>query len=270
MKNRVVVNVATGEHYMKGQRRLSTRLAELDEEYILFRDRLPDDSPAHRERPYAFKAAALAKANRCGFDQILWCDASILPLRPLEPVWAHAAEHGVWMLRNGYSNYQWTADEAYPYLFPEWFSADAERLASVEDRMELARAENRKIEHVMAGAIVVDLRHERGRAFLLEYLRLCIHTPACRGPWTNLNATHAPTRYTVPRAWRPDERECPCGPRDVLGHRHDQTVASVVAHRLGVVLTDPPVLCSYPPADRRPDPRTVIWMDGNYDAPVNW
>ncbi len=232
MSNRAIVNVATGA-YVRGQERFLEQLALKGENYFHWRDSLPTYSPPHSEIPYAFKAWAL-KAAACthDVDVLLWCDSSIvLGPRAIEDLWRHIEEKGYWIAKNpgNYSNYEWTADSAYPDLFPGW------KNSQTEDLWQVARAANRRIPHVAATAFGLDLRKAVGKAILDEYLRLA-QTKAFCGPWVNAN--HAGDRPSPPRM------DC-CGPPDVRGHRHDQTALSVIAWRLGCELTNCPEWFAY-------------------------
>jgi|SRR5580693_2651545 hypothetical protein len=236
MKHRTVVNVATGPHYIKGQERLTEALAALGEDYHVWRDVLPPDSPAHEKIPYAFKAYALEAARRCGQTLLLWADASIVPIAKLDPIFEYAEAHGVWLADNGWKNSQWTCDAAYGDLF------DVDR----ENFREL----NRKIKHVVATAFALDLSHPKGAQFFMEYLRLA-KTNAFKGPWWNSNGE------------RPDYAKHagaePCGPPECLGHRHDQTAASVIAWRFGIPLTTCPKFFAY---DGRESDETILVAKG--------
>jgi hypothetical protein len=248
---RAIVNVATG-HYVKGQKRLAAFPVTIG-----WTDELPRGCPAHTERPYAFKAYALKQTYEdYGHETLLWCDACMIPgARPLDELWEYIEEHGVWFAKNGYSNYEWTADSAYPDLFPG-------PLATVPTGMDERRKLNRTIPHVVATAFGISLKHDKGRAFLDEYFRLASETEAFCGPWINGPLSGDPSNH---------HRMAPCGPADVRGHRHDQTAASVIAWRLGVPLTECPEFFSY--ANRRADgslhmedqsPRTCLIADGAY------
>lgn len=238
--SRAIVNVATTPGYQRGQRRLEAALRATGD--ICSSDplsaawfpweNLPQGCPPHRERPYAFKAYGLKAASLRQCDSLLWLDSSIVPVQPLAPLWERIERDGYWISRNGWSNYEWTAEAAYPALFGDW-QGDAERLREV----------NRKIPHVVATAFGLSLRHPIGRAILDEYYRLASETDAFCGPWRN-------------------EPTTPCGPADVHGHRHDQTALSVIAWRLGAVLTDPPDVFAYANRDGSVDPRTILEARG--------
>jgi hypothetical protein len=228
-------------------------------------DELPDGCPPHAEVPYAMKAYALKNVADAGDETLLWCDACILPgARPLTDLWEKIERDGVWLANNGFSNYEWTADFAYPELFREELAKwgiDPDRHSPLPAYLlEELRKLNKKIPHVVATAFGISLKHPKGRAFLDEYYRLASETKAFCGPWTNLGRTamYAPD-FT--EQWMPGERQCVCGPPDVRGHRHDQSAASVIAWRLGVELTDCPEWFSYRGGETD---KTCLIADGSY------
>ena len=232
---RAIVNVATGS-YVKGQERLTEWCAAHQEDYVHFRNALPAYSPSHAEIPYAFKAHALANAAEQGYRTLLWCDACIIPVRPLKPLWERIERDGYWIGSQagpepdrGYSNYEWTADSAYPGLFPGV-------------KLEIARALNRKIPHVVATCFGLSLAHPAGTQILHEYCRMAQQALAFCGPWTN-------------------KREAPCGPPDVRGHRHDQTALSVIADRMACTLTRWPDVFAYRGHETE---KTIVVADGVY------
>jgi hypothetical protein len=234
--NRITVCVATGR-YGTGALRLAARMRELNERFIPWYQE-PMHSPPHSRVPYAFKARALEIVASEGADTILWADACIYPLQSLTRIWERAEQHGAWIGRNGWKNIQWTAVDAYPDL-------------------NITRAENEGIEHVVATAFAVCLRHPVGREIFNEYVNLGLHTRAFVGPWKNGPGDPVSNAH-VPRVG-------PCGPPEVLGHRHDQTALSVIAWRAGVPLTESPDYFAYGKVgDAGIDPRTVLLADGSY------
>ena len=253
---RAVVNVATGARYLRGQERLRAAvLKQANSDYRIYFDRdlehfsprLPR-CPSHSDVPYAFKAFALASAVRPESDLLLWADASILPIRSLEPIWERIERDGYWMSDNGYSNATWTADSAYYDLFEDEINA-----ATIAGKSEIktVREINRKIQHVVATAFGLNVRHPKGKAFLDEYYRLASETRAFCGPWWNKNSPEDAGKLGA----------APCGPPDVRGHRHDQTAASVIAWRLGFELTQPPEYLAY--RGRETD-KTILVVDGGF------
>lgn len=266
MPSRCVVNVAfSNTHYLRKQKRLAGELIKLKETRMFWWERLPEGSPTHDEMPYAFKAVALAEAAKV-HSLLMWADASIIPLQRLDPIWEYAQEHGVWLSHGGWSNYEWTADSAYPDLFPEAERARTAVIDLARDRgedyspdqtalageLEILRQCNRSIPHVAATAFAIDLTSITGKAFFDEYCRLATQTSAFKGPWIN-----------SPKQSPLDREHDICGPPDVKGHRHDQTCASVLAWRLGIPLTRPPEFLAYGKFGENNDERTIVLADGS-------
>lgn len=244
--SRCVVNFAMGsrmgQSYVKGQWRLKSQLT--GENTRFYTNGYPVHCPTHQDVPYAFKAYALKEAAAF-HDVLLWCDSSVvLGSRPLADLWEKIERDGYWIGRNGFTNYEWTATEAYSFLFPE---------AIKTGHWEEMRDVNKRIPHVIATAFGLDVRSQTGRAFLDEYLRLA-QTRAFCGPATNSNFPGA--------QFSGNPAKCaPCGPADVRGHRHDQTAASVIAWRLGMKLSDSPEWFAYRGGETD---KTCLVADGSF------
>ena len=207
---RVVVSVATGPRYCAMQDRLN-RMLDLAEYRVFWRDVLPLNSPTHEDVPYGFKIWAIKRAVEMEVPTVLWLDSSIVPLRPLSLLWELIEKQGYWFSENlpqgrldlpCWNCGQWTCDSA---LSP----------------LGITREAAFTIPHVIGTAFGLDFNHQIARDFFDDYLRLAIERTAFQGPWDNRDGSAS----AEPR---------------VLGHRHDQTVASVLAWRRGMKLTRPP------------------------------
>ena len=204
---RTVVSVAT-DHFVAHQDRLREGLEGMAGSGVLhfYRGFLPPSSPTHEACPWGFKVYALLET--CG-DAMLWCDSSIVPLRPLTRLWDLIEAQGYWFSENlppgeygaPYNCGQFTCDSALPLL-------------------GITREEAFGIPQVIATAFGLDMRHQIARDFLAEWKRLA-ENGSFRGPQNNVYGEASPD------------------PR-VVGHRHDQTAASVIAYRLGMRLSRPP------------------------------
>lgn len=221
---RLVLNVATGP-YVAGQRRLKRALSNHAENWtpgLYWADEMPPGSPNHHRMPYAFKAWAIEAARLHEADLVLWADACIVPIRSMEPLWDLIDRQGYWFSRNGWQNGQWCSDAALPLL-------------------GITREESFQQEHVVATTFGLNLRSEIGATFASEYLRLAQNGSFC-GPWVN------------------NAGEASADPR-VRGHRHDQAAASVIVHRLGMILTNSPQWFAYKGGETA---ETVLVADGAY------
>lgn len=234
-ERRAVVCIATPEssrRYPVGLKRLSAAVEKQGLAKMLGSTELPKGSPTHAEKPYVFKAYALAAARDRGFTTLLWADASILPVQDMTPLWERIESQGYWFSDNGFKNYQWTSNSAYPVLFPDH---------SLEEAREL----NKTIPHITTAAFGLNLMNPTGYTFFREFYDFATKTDVFSGPWQNTSET-------------------PCGPPDVLGHRHDQTVASYLVYCFGMQLTAPPDVFAYGREGEASDPRTILLADGNY------
>lgn len=163
---RAIVSVGTSELHVRGLNRMFVPLQKygLKCNKILY-SAFMNHWPKHSDKPFAFKCSALRDAVEDGYDQLLWLDSSILPLRSLEPIWEIAEREGVWLARNGWFNSFWTNNAAYPIL-------------------GITREENDKIPHVVGGAFAVDLRHPKGGEFFKQFCHYGLETRAFVGPLT--------------------------------------------------------------------------------------
>lgn len=70
-------------------------------------------SPSHYEVPYGFKCYQIQEAIEAGYRKILWCDSTIVKVGNLDPLFEHAAKHGVCAFENlGYPLKYWIHDAA--------------------------------------------------------------------------------------------------------------------------------------------------------------
>lgn len=193
----VIVNYAKDAWYPKGQQRMVRTFR--DRGYLgnfnLYGDESELGCPSHGVVPYAFKAYAIKKAMDEGYEKVLWVDSSIWLCNDHLRIWKHIGEHGYLFHLNGWNSGIWCCDNALPLL-------------------DLTREEAFAIPHMMAMVMGFDFTQQICRDFLDQYYAHALKGTYC-GPWDNAGnkASSHP---------------------DVLGHRHDQTVASVVAWQLGM------------------------------------
>lgn len=144
---------------------------------------------------------------------MLWLDSSIVVVRPLDPLYEEIERRGYLLFRNGGARVgEWSSD-----AFLEWYGID--------------RGEAMAIPEVVGTAIGLDLRSEVGRSFLDAWMAGALAGTPFRGrpePFAEREA-YEDSRWNRSNAVSADSR--------VLGHRHDQSVASVLAFRAGMTLT---------------------------------
>lgn len=208
-----VVNVAAGKiahFFLAGQARQSEALDNVGftGDKIYWRD-YPLSSPPHTEVPYSFKPHALSHARDLGYDLALWLDASVMPIKPIDFYFDQIDREGHVIIENvspapggrTWNTGEWCRDEALQTL-------------------GITREESFSIPHPSAGILGLNFNNDRANKFLNQWLSLSEDGITFQGPWTNENSEASPD------------------PR-VLGHRHDQTAAGVIAHRLGMQMLPP-------------------------------
>lgn len=193
----MIVSVATSEHQIRNQVRL---WRSIKGENHLFWDQLPLGSPSHAEEPYAFKLFAIERAMRKGATSILWCDSSVVALKPLDPLWQLIESQGYWFSKN------------YDYTQGQFCNDEALKI------MGRTREEAFGIPQVVGGCFGVSIGSPSIR--FLAGLWDLFHKGAFRGDRGDLSGTGDMTKF--------------------VGHRNDQSCASEVCYSLGMKLTEPP------------------------------
>jgi hypothetical protein len=174
---------------------------------------MPDGCPPQNESPFAFKPFVFADAARNGVDLALWLDASAVVVRPLDELFAEIEAQGYLLFANGRHRVgAWASD-----------------LALAE--LDVGRDEAMGMPEVNAAAIGLDLGHPVARRFLATWLEEARKGVAFRGVAEPIRsgADYFDVKWNHRGRVSSDPR--------VRGHRHDQTVAGIIAAREGLRLT---------------------------------
>ncbi len=187
--------------YPAGQKRLQRSLQDVGwkDGALFFNNELQVNSPSHNVAPYAFKMGCLNEAVKQGYTTLLWADASVFAIKPIEPIFEHIEHHGHIFFMAGFNCAQWTNDRAL-------------------DILGVTRDEAEKMPMYMALCFGLDLRKDRSRIFLERLSHYALNTDALRGSWENGRQT--------------ESRDPRC-----QGHRHDQSVGSILAAQMGMELS---------------------------------
>ena len=197
---RVVINFASGAWYPKGQVRLHRTLKEngYTGDFLGYQDPAKFGSPTHAEVPYAFKTYSFIDAVKRGYEQIIFADSSIFAVKSWDPVWDIISEQGYFFEEAGHWTGTWTKD-------------------SVLEKFEVTRDQAMKIPMLTAGFAGIDVTNPVGMDFLMEWHRFACDGDSFKGAWRNRNG------------------EVSKDPR-CEGHRHDMSVASLLAWKMGMKL----------------------------------
>ena len=154
-------------------------------------------SPTHKEAPYAFKIHCIERARDLGYEIVIWCDSPIRLIKPATEYINSIVENGIYLQRDGWSCGQWANDKTL-----KWFN--------------ITRDQAMNIPAIYACIIGFDFRNPISQKFINMW-KEASSNGLFLGSWKNDKHTES------------DDSRC-------LGHRHDQSCAELIAHKLDIAL----------------------------------
>jgi hypothetical protein len=173
----------------------------------------PSGCPPHLDVPFAFKPFCIADARAHGRSAVLWLDSSCVVIRSLDPIFEAIETNGYVLFKNGtYNVGEWASD-----LALSEFGLTRERALTLPE--------------VSAGAIGLSFNRRIGVEFFEAWFEAANKATAFRGTDERLAswADYEDVKWNRSGRASSDPR--------VHGHRHDQTVAGILADRFGMELT---------------------------------
>jgi hypothetical protein len=163
-----------------------------------------DDDRHHaqgRVVPYAFKAWAMKKAIEAGYENIIWMDAAVYATKDITPLIQHIEKHGYIFFDNiGYSVGDYTSDACL-------------------DKHKWTRKKAFGAKMIMACLMGINVHSEEAMSWFQQYFEAANDGVSYLGAWSNHNGEVS------------DDLR-------VKGHRHDQSVASMIIHDMGLNITN--------------------------------
>lgn len=206
-KNKVIVTFADGAgNYRKAMTRMEQSLIAngWDGDFLPFTDYETIGSPPHKGKdsvPYAFKAYSIKKAMEIGYENILWMDSVVYATKPVTPLFDHINDHGYLFFDNPpFTIGDYTSDACLRY----WY-------------MNRHEAHQKKM--IMACVMGFDINQPQAHRFLTLYIMAAKDGVSYHGDWFNTKG-----QASV-------DQRC-------KGHRHDQSVASIIIAREKMKITD--------------------------------
>ena len=213
MKKTVVSFADNSGNYRRSMQRLKDSFEQVgyDGIFKLYDNYEYIGSPPHKKEendydtvvvPYAFKAHSIKKAmEEIGNEGLLlWCDSPIYATKSLQPIFKHIEKHGYLFFDNiGYSIGDYTSDACL-------------------EKFGMSRQEAFDSKMIMACVMGFDLSNPKALEFLKKYINSASDGVSYQGDWHNKH-----TQVSK------DER--------VLGHRHDQSVASIIIKQMNLTIT---------------------------------
>lgn len=205
-KNVVIGVIGIGGWYPKGVCRLIDAFNQVSPGFTIkaWVNTLPADAPAgvivddYDYTAYCAKPFAMKALMDSGADAGILLDAAFYPIRHIQPLVDHIFRNGYYLCDNGAKVGEWASDECL-------------RLLGV------TRTDAMQMTEVSSYCVGLDFHQPDNRELVTDW---CKYAPAFPGPHTSAdNSDIGRNRGFV--------SEDP----KVKGHRHDQTVLSILAHR---------------------------------------
>jgi len=206
----VICNLAMGGWYPRGTARLIQEFERVSPGYEIQAhvNTLPFGAPAnviengYDYTAYCAKPFAMMAARNSGADIAIWIDCAFYPIRSIHPLVDHIAQTGYYLCDNGYKVGEWCSDRA------------MERMGQTREKLlEMREASSYCVGLNFADGRCVELLH-RWCGFAGD--RLTVPAPHTQFGEQGRNIGHV-SHYP-----------------GVRGHRHEQTVLSVLANQMGM------------------------------------
>ena len=152
--------------------------------------------PTHQQVPYGFKYTALKRAREKGSTTLVWLDASMWAARSTDKLFEQIEADGYWFERDSkWTVGQWTSDACLK-------------------KLGMDRDEAMTVPISWAAAFGLDLNQPVGKEILDRMLHYMKDGVSFHGAWTNDGRVSKDPRCK--------------------GHRHDQSVLSILVHQMGL------------------------------------
>ncbi len=209
-----IVTCGLGGRYPRGVARLIQSFVDTNKEISMmtWSGTLPPGAPSnviedgYDYTGYCAKPFAMRAAVNDGADIVIWLDASVRAIRSIQPLIDHIAEHGYYLAPNGFTIGEWSNDKTLAHF-------------------GYTRDEALLLPECASGIVGLDLRSPNMpmAAMLWRWASEYSYFP---GHHSNSMAADKKHHYKNV-GWVSDDPRC-------SGHRHDQTVLSLLAHQLGL------------------------------------
>lgn len=222
--NVTICAVALGGWYPKGSARLIQEFERVSPGYTIQAhvNALPFGAPArvvedgYDYTAYCAKPYALLEARAAGADIAILLDCAFYPIRPIITLVEHIAQQGYYFCKNGNSVGEWSSDRCL-------------------ERMGMHRLEAMTIDEISSYCVGLNFADTRCVEILRRWCGFAGDRLTVPGPHSNM--------LVQPGGRNPGFVSA--DPR-VRGHRHDQTVLSILAHRIGMrELSERPLYTAY-------------------------
>jgi hypothetical protein len=197
MKENCIVALGIGLNYKFGLDRIKDCINKynINADYKCFTE-YPEGCEKHEDYPYAFKFYIIKYCFNLGYKNVLYIDASIYPKNNLNKFWQLLSKNGYFLVNNYHSVGQYTHDK---FL----------------QKINITRERSFTIKSIQSGFIGLNINSVNAMVWLnqmIEYSKDNISFVGCYDNNNNLCSKN----------------------KNVLGHRQDQSVGTILAIRCGL------------------------------------
>lgn len=188
------------QNYSKGLKRLETSLKNLGfkGDFMLWEE-YPLGAPTHEEAPCGYKPFTMIEALKRNYKVVIWIDSSIYAIKDISPLIDIIKSRGYLFFKELHSLGEYCKDE-------------------VLIDFGVSRDDSFNMPSIKGGIIGLNLEFEPARNFLENWKLKALDGSFAGAKWSGVHGW--------PRTVSNDLR--------VKGHRHDQTLGSLIALNLGL------------------------------------
>lgn len=231
----VICTIALGGWYPRGVARMIQEFHRVSPGFDLsaYVNTTPTGAPinvvehGYDYTAYCAKPFALMGALVDGAEMAILLDAAFYPIRPIHPLVEHIARNGYYFCKNGFSVGEWSSDRCL-------------------ERMGTTRSDAWTMEEISSYCVGLNFADGRCIELLQRWCGFAQDRLTIPGYHTN---SKCGVDVATSMGWKPGGGRNPgfcSNDPHVKGHRHDQTVLSILAHRMGMKnLSERPKFTTY-------------------------
>lgn len=224
----IVTSVAWGRRYPPLIARQLSKFNETNPEFdhIAWVNSLPPGAEHCIENDYDYtgycaKPWAMLHTKTRGAEIGLLLDAAFYPIRRIHPLLEHISRTGYYFCKNGFKVGEWSSDRSL-------------------EQLGITREQAWEIDEISSYCVGFNWHDQKIHQLAEEWAAFANDKKSFPGPHTNTGRSNNDPGYP-----RRNEGLASTDPR-VSGHRHDQTVLSVLAWKAGLdVLVSRPIFTTY-------------------------
>lgn len=218
MKKCILSFATTDRNFVAGIRRIENCLKRLTFDgdflyWIVEHGKFPKGCPSHLDSPWGFKAWCFQQAKSQDYDCALWFDSSVIPVN-VANIFRKILNNGSYFVRRAV---QIQENKTVGQVCSE----------QALNAMGLSQDQAFLIPQISVQRIGLNFHNEKARQFLDMWLEKSLDGVSFKGYQGNSSLEKYHRIYYNINGFASLDRR-------VIGHRHDQTIASILVHKLQI------------------------------------